>query len=171
MKYGFNGAIPELISNKLLSLCGTNEKLFIFKCSLLSKKSRNIFLNSFTPYAFIFFLLYCIVQNSARNLLKFNYKDCGEVCQLFRVGKWGRPRLAGMVPGLAFARAKTQRYYDARAPRMRLLPSSAGVFYGPEYNMGLGGAVLCKTLGVRWFEGRIAPYGLSWENIKMISCE
>ena len=64
-------------------------------------------------------------------MLKFNYKDCGEVCQLFRVGKWGRPRLAGMVPGLAFARAKTQRYYDARAPRMRLLPSSAGVFDGP----------------------------------------
>ena len=31
VKYGFNGAIPELIINKLLSLCGTSEKLFIFK--------------------------------------------------------------------------------------------------------------------------------------------
>ena len=38
--------------NKLLSLCGTNEKLFIFKCSLLSKNSKNILLSSLTPYFF-----------------------------------------------------------------------------------------------------------------------
>ena len=44
-----------MINNKLLSFTGTNEKLFIAKCSLLSKKSRNIFLNSFTPYCFTFF--------------------------------------------------------------------------------------------------------------------
>ena len=31
VKYGFNGAIPELINNKLLSFTGTREKLFIAK--------------------------------------------------------------------------------------------------------------------------------------------
>ena len=56
-KYGFNGAIPELIINKLLSLCGTSEKLFILRCPLLSKKSKNNFLNSFTP-------LYCTLLPS-----------------------------------------------------------------------------------------------------------
>ena len=57
VKYGFNGAIPELINNKLLSLFGTNEKLFITRCSLLSKKFKNIFLSSFTPYCCMIFLL------------------------------------------------------------------------------------------------------------------
>src|SRR5699024_5356462 len=49
-KYGFKGAIPELMSSKLLSLWGTREKLFMARCPLLSKNSRNIFLSSFTPY-------------------------------------------------------------------------------------------------------------------------
>ena len=53
VKYGFKGAIPALIKSKLLSLCGTREKLFIFKCSLLSKNSRYILLSSFTPNFFI----------------------------------------------------------------------------------------------------------------------
>lgn len=46
--------MPELIKSRLLSLCGTREKLFIARCPLLSKNSRNILLNSFTPYAFTF---------------------------------------------------------------------------------------------------------------------
>ena len=29
VKYGFSGAMPALISRRLLSLCGTSEKLFI----------------------------------------------------------------------------------------------------------------------------------------------
>ena len=45
--------MPELMISRLLSLWGTSEKLFIFKCSLLSKNSRNILLNSFTPYGFM----------------------------------------------------------------------------------------------------------------------
>ena len=56
-KYGFNGAIPALIRSKLLSLCGTREKLFIARCPLLSKNSRNIFLSSFTPYFCMVFSL------------------------------------------------------------------------------------------------------------------
>ncbi len=45
--------MPELISKRLLSLWGTSEKLFIAKCPLLSKNSKNILLSSFTPYCFI----------------------------------------------------------------------------------------------------------------------
>src|SRR5699024_6181726 len=48
---------PELISNKLLSLCGTREKLFKARCPLLSKNSRNIFLSWFTPYGCILKIL------------------------------------------------------------------------------------------------------------------
>ena len=44
--------MPELISSKLLSLWGTREKLFIARCPLLSKNSRNILRSSFTPYFF-----------------------------------------------------------------------------------------------------------------------
>src|SRR5699024_12221199 len=57
VKYGFNGAIPELMSNKLLSLCGTSEKLFMARCPLLSKNSKNIFLSWFTPYGCIALIL------------------------------------------------------------------------------------------------------------------
>ena len=42
--------------SRLLSLCGTREKLFIARCPLLSKNSRNILLSSFTPYFFTLLL-------------------------------------------------------------------------------------------------------------------
>ena len=48
VKYGFNGAMPALIKSRLLSLCGTREKLGIAKCSLLSKNSRKLRRKSLT---------------------------------------------------------------------------------------------------------------------------
>jgi len=49
VKNGFNGAIPEFMISKLLSLCGTRDALFILKCPLLSKKPRNFSLIAFNP--------------------------------------------------------------------------------------------------------------------------
>ena len=40
MKYFFIGAMPELMSRRLLSLLGTSEKLLRRKCPLLSKKDK-----------------------------------------------------------------------------------------------------------------------------------
>ena len=52
VKYFFIGAIPELISNKLLSSLGINGKLSKRRCPFDSKKERNFSLSSFNPFHF-----------------------------------------------------------------------------------------------------------------------
>ena len=53
MKYGFIGAMPELISSSDGSFCGMSEKLGKRRCPLVSKNFRYISRSSFK-------LLYCI---------------------------------------------------------------------------------------------------------------
>ena len=57
VKNGLRGAIPELISKRLLSLCGTSDADGSLKWSLDSKNERNFSLISFTPNGFIFYIL------------------------------------------------------------------------------------------------------------------
>ena len=45
LKYGFKGAMPALMSKRLLSLSGISEKLCLLKWSFDWKKLRNISLN------------------------------------------------------------------------------------------------------------------------------
>jgi hypothetical protein len=47
------GAIPELISSRDASFCGTREKLGKRKWPFVSKKAKNISRNSFSPNFFI----------------------------------------------------------------------------------------------------------------------
>ena len=81
VKYGFKGAIPELIKSRLLSLCGTREKLFMARWPLLSKNSRNIRRSSFTPrYCGSFTLSSSIsshhkLHNRHFTILVYNYQD------------------------------------------------------------------------------------------------
>ena len=68
--------MPELIKSRLLSLCGTREKLFIARCPLLSKNSRNIFLNSFTPYAFTLHILLHLTLTASFRLPRKTGQPC-----------------------------------------------------------------------------------------------
>ena len=57
VKYFFMGAMPELISKRLLSPLGTKEKLFSRKCPFDSKKDRYFSRISFNP-------VHCMILNS-----------------------------------------------------------------------------------------------------------
>ena len=59
VKYFFMGAMPELMSSRLLSPWGISEKLGRRRCCLLSKYSKNFSRNSFNPvHCIVFYPLF-----------------------------------------------------------------------------------------------------------------
>src|SRR5699024_282391 len=74
VKYFFMGAIPELISRRLLSFWGISEKLGSRKCPLLSKNSKYISRKSFNPVHSIGSILLKKRKNAKSRTFLFNEK-------------------------------------------------------------------------------------------------
>lgn len=59
VKYGFSGAMPLFIKSRLLSFCGTREKLGSLRCPLLSKNFKNLSRISLRPNCSMLLTSFC----------------------------------------------------------------------------------------------------------------
>ena len=71
VKYFFIGAIPELISSRLLSPWGISEKLPSRRCSFDSKNSRNFSLVHLVPSTASLFNLFLFVHTSLKSGVQY----------------------------------------------------------------------------------------------------